>query len=335
MIQPYRLVKGITALSCVLVLLFAPTAIPSTHAAANAVPPTFSSNWSGYEATAPLGSFRKSQCAFKVPVVKSSGDVSAWCGLGGDPNSVDPTNPTKGAENAVLVQAGMDACLNSNSCTGNCTRNVQCNSLWWEIADALVVQPIRFTKKIAVGDSIYVYIESNLHDNGIDKFFLQDRTTHESHLIIASKQGVTKDGKSIRIVGPQNGFPIASDGGSAECIVERPLNVSSNTFLHLATFKSVTIFGCDDGRVNQALMESIASVPTVTRINMFNPANGGGNSPASNSARQSSAESVIVIAAPTPFSGINGDNFTVVQPKNPQPQPQLNSIAHFLGIKSG
>jgi len=340
MIQPYRLIKSIKYISGALVLLFAlvglPTAIPSTHAAASAVPSTtFSSNWSGYEATAPLGSFKKSQCAFKVPAIKSSGDVSAWCGLGGDPNSVNPTNPTQGAKDAVLVQAGMDACLNSNSCTGNCTRNVQCNSLWWEIADALVVQPIRFNKKIAVGDSIYVYVESNLHNNGTDIFFLQDRTTHESHKIIATRQGVTKDGQPTRIVGPQNGFPIVSDGGSAECIVERPLNVSSNTFVRLTTFKSVTIFGCDDGRVNQAQLESIASVPTVTKINMFNPANSGSNSPASNSAKQAAAGAVVVIAAPTGFSGLNADNFTVIQPTNPQPQGKSNSIAHFIDIKPG
>jgi hypothetical protein len=43
-----------------------------------------------------------------------------------------------------------------------------------------------------------------------------------------------------------------------------------------------------------------------------------------------------VIATPTGFSGINVDNFTVVQPTNPQPQAQqVNSIAHFIYSKPG
>lgn len=335
MIQLYRLIKkvsflpGTIALLSILISLF--TTTPNTYAAARAVPSVFSSNWSGFEASGPLGTFRKSQCATKIPQVTTPGDVSVWCGLGGDPNSINPNNPTAGARQAVLVQAGIDACFNSAACSGNCQRGIQCNSAWWEIANALVVQPIRFNKGMHVGDTVYIYMQSNLNNDNLDLFYIQNRTTGDTHIIRVTNQGATKDGKPIRIVGPQprNGFPVVSDGASVECIVERPLDVSSNSFIRLATFQSATITNCDDGRVNRTSLESIGRLPTITKISMFNNANSGGNFQPSNAAQRANAQSVIVLAQPTDLFGRYLDNFAVLQDPNAQPQTIANSIVHF------
>jgi hypothetical protein len=286
----------------------------SAYAVANAIPSVLSSNWSGLEATSQTGTFRKSQCTATIPKITTPGDVSVWCGLGGDPTAINPTNPNQGAQSAVLVQAGIDACLDNNCIGSNCQRGVQCNSIWWEIADALVVQPIRFTKKINAGDVVYVYMQSNLHDDNTDLFYLQDRTSGETHTIRVTDQGATKDGNNIRIVGPRpNNIPIVSDGASVECIVERPLNAVSNTFLKLPSFQSTTVTGCDDGRVNQAVLEPITSNSTIATISMFDKPKGAGAQDPSN---------VNVLAAPLqPFAQTPGiiDAFKVIQPgANPQ-----------------
>lgn len=308
MIQLNRSVKNRKFLPYTFALLFSLLCLPitprpSAYAAAQAIPAVFSSNWSGLEATGPAGTFRKSQCTATIPQISTRGDVSVWCGLGGDPTAIG------GAQQAVLVQAGIDACLDNNCIGSNCQRGVQCNSIWWEIADALVVQPIRFTKKINAGDVVYVYMQSNLHDDNTDLFYLQDRTSGETHTIRVTNQGATKDGNSTRIIGPRpNRIPIVSDGASVECIVERPLDVGSNSFLTLPNFQSTTVTGCDDGRTGQAVLEPITGNATVSTISMFDKPKGGGSQDPSN---------VSVLAAPQqPFAQTPGiiDSFKVIQP---------------------
>ena len=162
-----RLVKNVKFLSSLLALLFAlvgiPIATPNTHVASAATIPlpttSLSNNWSGMEATSTVGKFKRVQCRAKVPTLTSDGDVSEWCGIGGDPGVVPG-----GVGNAVLVQAGVDSCLGA-SCPGN-NSNVQHNYVWWEIADALVVQPIRMSKGIHNGDDLYFYMELNIGNSG-------------------------------------------------------------------------------------------------------------------------------------------------------------------------
>ncbi len=313
MIQLNRITRNIKFSYYSLVLLFSLLGlsivpIPSTYAAANAIPSIFSSNWSGLEAAGPTGTFRKSQCTATVPKITTRGDVSVWCGLGGDPSAINPNNPTQGSQQAVLVQAGIDACLDDNCIGSNCQRGVQCNDAWWEIADALVSQTVRFTIGVHVGDVFYVYMQSNLHDDNTDLFYLQNRTTGESHTIRVTAQGATKDGSPIRIVGPQpNRIPVVSDGASVECIVERPLNAASNSFLELPDFQSTTVTGCDDGQVGQAVLEPITTNSTVTTISMFDKPTGA----------SSQNPGVTVLASPQqPFARTPGivDSFNVIQP---------------------
>lgn len=328
MIQLDQLVKNRILLPDLFTLLFLMldvSEISRTYAAAKAIPSVLSSNWSGLEAKGPLGTFRKSQCIMKVPRVVTVGDVSIWCGLGGDPKAINQTNPAQGVKQAILVQAGIDACIDS-SCIGTCQPGVQCNYAWWEIANALIIQPIQFSQGIHVGDSIYVYIQSNFHEDKVDLFRIQNWTTGEVHTIRVTSQGATKDNQPIGIIGqqPPNGFSIVSDGASVECIVERPLDIGSNSYIRLATFQSTTITSCDGGLMNQALLKPIASLSTVTKVNMFSDAN-----------QRANATSGIILARPTDPYGQLLDSFNVVQESNVQNERVANSIGNFLNPASG
>jgi hypothetical protein len=323
MIRLCQSIKNRRCLPCTFALLFAllslSTTVPRAYAVTSAIPSTDAANWAGVEATAPLGTFRKSQCMTKVPKLTGSGDVSVWCGLGGDPSSIDPNNLLAGEQRAVLVQAGVDTCLDSVACDNSCRPNVQCNIAWWEIANALVEQPIQLINGLHIGDVVSVYIQSNIQNNNIDLFIIQNRTTGEKHTIIVNRHGATDNGRPFPIVGPHNGFLIATDGASVECIVERPTDASTNLLIRLATFQLVIVAGCDDEEVNRTFLEPISSIPTVVKISMYNPTNS-----------QKNVQLGVVIAQPTNFFGRFLDDFTVVQKLHAQPQIIANSTVRFV-----
>lgn len=276
------LVKNVTFLSCLsalfCMLVSQATLTSHTHAASRVTVPiptsTLSSNWSGYEATGSVGSFKKVQCQAQVPTLNSRGDVSAWCGLGGDPTFVPG-----GAAKTVLVQAGLDACLGPSCSGGNA--NGQSNFAWWEIADALIVQPVRFTNGIHSGDNMYFYMESGVNNSTEDKFYIRNITTNEAHTIIVNQQGATKDGQSITIstitgnTRRTSNIPIVSDSASVECIVERPLDAITNTLINLPSFGSEKIGGCDTGSEQSRFLQPMGVIPTVSKISMFNRAGSG------------------------------------------------------------
>ncbi len=338
MARPYQqLAKNIKFLPCIFVLLFAllglSTATPNTHAAATLSTPNLvtSDNWSGDEAQGKLGSFNRAQIAFTIPSLKSNGDMSIWVGLGGDPTLLGG-NPN----NAVLVQAGVDSCLGS-SCFGPCPNpNRQCNYAWWEIADALVVQPIRFSKPISAGNLITVYLESNFNNKGSDRLTLTDLTTGESHTILVGKQSATKDGQRISIITPNgrssslNGIKIVSDGASAECIGERPLvgSLSGGSFTTLPSFLPVNISRCDVG--NNRLLEAISRAQPVNQITMVDRGSSGRRS-LGNSVRGANANADVPRMVPGPLHGRYGDAFILAEPTAQQP---LNSTARFVKFPS-
>ncbi|HWS85092.1 MAG TPA: G1 family glutamic endopeptidase [Ktedonobacteraceae bacterium] len=308
-------VKNVKSLPCLFGLLFAlvglTTATPNTHAASAATIPlpttSLSNNWSGMEATSAVGKFKRVQCRAKVPTLNSNGDVSEWCGIGGDPTIIP-----RGRGNAVLVQAGVDSCLGPG-CPGN-NSNVQHNDVWWEIADALVVQPIRMSKGIHNGDDLYFYIESNIGNSGQDKFYIKNLTTKEpSHTIIINDQGATDNGNpiSINTIGSGNGkITLTSDSASIECILERPLDAVSGMLAHLPVLeKPESITECDAGVGPSSLMTPIGRLLNVNRIKMFNNS-GAGRVQGSNSARQG-GQSPTVITDVSNFNCRTLDCFTV------------------------
>jgi hypothetical protein len=264
-----------------------------------------SSNWSGYEATSSRGTFNQVQCSAKVPTLTSAGDVSTWCGLGGDP-SVLPGNITP-----VLVQAGFESCL-GNSCIGS-DSNVQQNSAWWEIADALVVQTVHFAKKIHPGDDMYFYIESNNRSGPQDIFYLSNLTTKEAHKIIINLQGATNDGRPYKIntAGLNGTLRLISDSATVECIIERPLNANDGTLTRLPIFGSEKVQTCDAGTSQQVGLTPIGFLSNVSKITMFDsPFQGRGW----NAARLQQNSMGNAIALPSSLIGRLRDSFIVNEP---------------------
>ena len=283
-------------------LALAPAVAALPHAV---VTSGISSNWSGYEATSSEGTFKKVQCSAKVPTLTSAGDVSTWCGLGGDP-SVLSRNITP-----ILVQAGFESCL-GNSCAGN-DPNVQQNSAWWEIADALVVQTVHFAKMIHPGDDMYFYIESENRSGPEDIFYLSDLTTKESHKIIINPQGATNNGRPYKIntAGLNGTLHFISDGATVECIVERPLNANDGTLTRLPIFGSEKVQTCDAGTSKQAGLTPIGFLSNISKITMFDsPSQGRGW----NAARLQQNSMGNVIALPSSLTGRFRDSFTVTGP---------------------
>lgn len=324
MIQLYRLAKKMKLLSWIFALLFALLGLSTTaptHAVPSAIPSVFSPNWSGFAATGPLHTFTKSECTVQVPKVTSPGVVSSWCGLGGIPDSVNPQNPTKGAKQAVLVQAGVDACLNSRFCLGNCRRGVACGSAWWEIADALAVQPVPFRKGIKPGDVVHIYMQSNIRNDGTDVFLIQNLTAprQETHTIVVNSQGITDNGRSVQIndPNPSKSFPIVTDGASVECIVERSTSTADFSLIPLGDFQSTSIATCNDARVDHLSMEPISNLPTLTKMFLIDDGTIG-KSRGNNSSQQTNASSQLIIAGPTDLFCARKNCFTVKQTSDRQ-----------------
>lgn len=186
-------------------------------------------NWAGYEALGRSGTFNKAQTYFTIPSLNPStpGVTSEWVGIGGEP--VITKSP-------VLVQAGVDSIMDSS---GN-----QSNKAWIEVNDVYPSRYIHFLHGLHKGDGIYIYIESNVNHSGYDKFYIQNRTTHEEN--------------SFSLSGQQ----YISDGASGECILER-LNEP------LANFGKEKLSSCNlsDGK-DPVHLSPIGSYPTVTKVNM-------------------------------------------------------------------
>lgn len=283
-------------------LALAPAAAVQSHAI---VTSGISSNWSGYEATSSGGTFKQVQCSAKVPTLISTGDVSTWCGLGGDP-SVLPGNVTP-----ILVQAGFESCL-GYSCAGN-DPNVQQNSAWWEIADTLIVQTVHFDKKVHSGDDMYFYIELDNRSGPEDIFYLNDLTTKESHKIIINLQGATNNGRPYKIntAGLNGTLHFISDGATVECIVERPLNADDGTLTRLPIFGSEKVQTCDAGTSKQAGLTPIGFLSNVSKITMFDsPPHGQGRY----AARQQQDATKNALALPGSLTGRFRDSFIVRGP---------------------
>lgn len=183
-------------------------------------------NWAGYEALGQAGTFTKAQTYFIIPSLHPSiqGVTSEWAGIGGE--SAVTHSP-------VLVQAGVDSIMDAS---GN-----QSNEAWIEVHDVYPSRYLHFIHGLHKGDGIYIYVESNVNHSGYDKFYIQNRTTHEA--------------LSYSLSGPQ----YISDGASGECILER-LNQP------LANFGKEKLSSCNlsDGKA----LSPIGSYLTTTKVNM-------------------------------------------------------------------
>jgi hypothetical protein len=202
---------------------------------ANRYPSSYQStngdNWAGYEALGLSGTFHKAQAYFTIPSLNPStqGVTSEWVGLGGEPAVTN---------SPVLVQAGIDSFMDSS---GN-----QSNKAWIEVADTFPSRDVQFVHGLHRGDGIYVYVDSNVNNSGYDRFYIQNRTTHEEY--------------SFSLSGQQ----YITDGASGECILER-LDES------LANFGQEKLSNCSLSDRNDPIhLSPIGSYRTTTKISMIN-----------------------------------------------------------------
>jgi hypothetical protein len=186
-------------------------------------------NWAGYEALGLSDTFKKAQAYFTIPSLNPStqGVTSEWVGIGGEPAVT---------HSPVLVQAGVDSSIDSSGS--------QSNEAWIEVADTFPSRNVQFIHGLHRGDSIYVYVESNVNNSGYSKFYIRNVTTHEEHLFSLS------------------GRQYIADGASGECILER-LDEP------LANFGKEKLSDCrlSDGK-DPVHLSPIGSYPTTTKTNI-------------------------------------------------------------------
>jgi Peptidase A4 family len=208
-----------------------PSVFASSYPSSNqsAIVSNSGDNWAGYEALGRPNTFNKAQVSFKIPSLDPStqGVTSEWVGIGGE--RVITNSP-------VLVQAGVDSFMDSSG--------HQSNEAWIEVHGVYPSQNVQFLHGLHRGDSIYVYVESNVNHSGYDKFYIQNSTTHEEHWFsLAGQQYIT-------------------DGASGECILER-LDEP------LANFGKEKLSSCrlSDGK-DHVHLSPIGSYLTATKVNM-------------------------------------------------------------------
>jgi hypothetical protein len=185
----------------------APLNIGSTNALAppsGTVVPTMSgyrsSNWSGNVATAARGTYRKAEVTIQVPSITGTVDdiASAWTGVGGDSQITSPN---------VLVQAGVYVQKKSSG-----QRNVS----WVEVYPQVAAYNLPLCR-LDVGDTVDVYVTSNLNNDGYDYFELTNTTAscYNSCTVHTNNTGIHDT------CGFSGGSGYNSDSATGECIVER------------------------------------------------------------------------------------------------------------------
>jgi len=131
-----------------------------------------------------------------VPTLASNNPSNAvdsvWTGVGGDGNY--------GGSSPVLPQAGVDANASGRDGCGE----PQYNYSWWEVAGPNDPGPVNLPlKRLCRQDRIYVYISSNLQNDGYDYFYISNTT------ISNYNSYTTYDSSKF------------SDSATGECVVER------------------------------------------------------------------------------------------------------------------
>jgi hypothetical protein len=167
--------------------------IPGSASAPPAPNVMYDANWAGNEARGSRATYRWAEVEFKVPSAQSTSyqsnsTASFWAGVGGDGLYQSSYG---------LIQAGVTVFVNA-------TTNVQTNSPWWEIVTNHVNDgPYYFTNfTVHTGDTILVYVDSNLSGSGTNTFIVED---------------LTNGGYGS----PTNPPRILSDSATGECIGER------------------------------------------------------------------------------------------------------------------
>lgn len=188
------------------------SASPTTTHAPNVTNQT-DPHWADNEAYGSRATYKQAGVDFNVPTVTNihaNHYVVVWAGVGGDATVTSPTE---------LVQAGV--LVQQNSSGG------QSNIAFWQVPPAYSsIQDFNLSR-VNAGDSIVVYVSSNLNNDGYDYFFVQDTSGNANDY------------------GSKTLYTDFSDSATGECVVERP--TISGDIPNLADFGTEQLSSCDIG----------------------------------------------------------------------------------------
>ncbi len=175
-----------------------------------------SDSWAGYEARGARGTYTEVNTYFTVPSLApiAGTSVAIWAGVG---SRIGTTYPRE------LVQAGIASFVDASTGT-------QVNQAFWEVyGDGTTNIEQYFPQSVLsvqTGDLIWVYVTSNVGNNGQDYFIVKDMTTGKS--------------ASITLNDPN----ALTDGAAADCIAEDHLNAQNLSPKPLANFGTLTFSSC-------------------------------------------------------------------------------------------
>ena len=184
----------------------------SSHVPIVTVQKYYGQRWGGNGAYGPRGTYRYVDASFTVPSVSppccpQNGSVSFWVGLGGAKKAA--------GSSWGLIQAGVTIFVSSSG--------AQTSQAFWEYENQNSGDfgngPHYFNLPVHVNDSIYVYVDSNLGNDGTNTYYIEDWSGNS---YTSAESTYT---------------PYFSDSATGECIAER------NGFL-LAYFGTEGFQGC-------------------------------------------------------------------------------------------
>jgi hypothetical protein len=181
-------------------------AAPATAPAGSMLPATtgyLSTNWAGNVAYAGRGTYRQAEVTFYVPHVTGTtgASASAWAGVGGDGGHTKQGS-------LVLVQAGVQVSV--------LLGGGQFNKSWVEVYPQVGPHDLPLCR-LNTGDEVYVYVESNLGNDGYDYFYMDNITANCYHSCTVH----TNNNSVPDTCGFTGGPGYNSDSGTGECILER------------------------------------------------------------------------------------------------------------------
>jgi hypothetical protein len=153
--------------------------------------------WADNEATGARGTYGSATLTFNVPFLGSGQPSNAvdsvWVGLGGDGQYLN-------SNSVVLPQIGVDSTASGSDSCGN----HQYNESWWELAEAGDTGATNLPlTRLCAGDRIYIYVSSNLQNDGENYYYIENMTTGDFNPYTPpTKQDF-------------------SDGATGECVQER------------------------------------------------------------------------------------------------------------------
>jgi hypothetical protein len=177
----------------------------SSYIPAVTVQKYYGQRWGGNGAYGPRGTYRYVDASFTVPSVSppccpQNGSVSFWVGLGGAQKAA--------GSSWGLIQAGVTISVSSSG--------TQTSQAFWEYENqnsgSFGNGPNYFNLPVHVNDSIYVYVDSNLGNNGVDTYYVEDWSGNSYNSAESTYTPYFSDSATGECIAERNGFLLAYFG---------------------------------------------------------------------------------------------------------------------------